>query len=383
MMAFIASRLIPDGLRPGRRPLLAPILLLSMVMILSGSSLAQDQSGNQSAVQLLDAFSCQYSCSGNDPLSSLEELLRNETRLFSSFEMMLSRTNTTIDETITFLNSFEDLLRRQTVLYSGFESLLKSQWYRMDCQQQRQFLSSFEDLLKREAYLISRFRDHLNASLDLFPPENRTKFLASYEDLLRRQTRLFKSYEELYKMTNGGLTVEKHVDKESICRPGESVEYWYSVKNWCNQTIKNVSIVDDHLGVIAQKITLRPHEERAFNRTVCLSGTTCNTAKAYGEGPGGEMLVDESNTVCVNLMLVSGQNIDRLTVGKQYAIASGSDPPEALNNVEIKKNQKSGPKLNNTETISLEGQMSSSIATVGIGGRSSNSIKIDTDQGWE
>ena len=383
MMVSIASHLIPDGLRPGRRPPLAPILLLSLVMILSGSALAQNQSENQSAFQLVDAFSCQYSCSGNDPLSSLEELLRNETRLFSSFEVMLNRTNTTINETVTFLDSFEDLLRRQTVLYSGFESLLKSQWYRMDCQQQRQFLSSFEDLLKREAYLISRFRDHIDASLDLFSPENRTKFLASYEDLLRRQTRLFKSYEELYKMTNGGLTVEKHVDKDSICRPGEKVEYWYVVKNWCNQTIKNVSIVDDHLGLIAQNVTLSPREERTFNRTLCLTGTTCNTAKAYGEGPCGEMLADESNTVCVNLIIVSGQNINSVTVGKQYAIASGSDPPEALNSVEIKKNQKSGVKLNNTETISLEGQMASSIATVGIGGRSGNSIKIDTDQGWE
>ena len=362
---------------------MAMLLLLSLAMILSGSALALNQSENQSAAPLIDAFSCQYNCSGNDPLSSLEELLRDENRLFSSFEIMLNKTNTTIDETIAFLDSFEDLLRRQTVLYSGFESLLKSQWYRLDCQQQRIFLDSFEDLLKRETYLISRFADHINASLDLFPPQNQTKLLASYEDLLRRQTKLFKSYEELYKMTNGGLSLHKHVNKDSICRPGEMVEYWYVVKNWCNQTITNVSIVDDHLGIIAQKITLGPHEERTFNRTVCLSGTTCNTAKAYGDGPGGEMLVDESNTVCVNLILVSGKNIDRLVIGKQYAIASGSDPPEAINSVEIKKNQKSGARLNNTEIIRLEGQLASSISGVGIGGKSGNSIKIDTNQGWE
>jgi len=61
----------------------------------------------------LDAFSCQYSCSGNDPLSSLEELLRGEAQLFSSFEILLNRTNTTIDEKLIFLDSFEDLLRRQ------------------------------------------------------------------------------------------------------------------------------------------------------------------------------------------------------------------------------------------------------------------------------
>lgn len=362
---------------------MALLLLLSLAMIFSGSALALNQSENQSAAPLIDAFSCQYSCSGNDPLSSLEELLRDENRLFSSFEIMLNKTNTTINETIAFLDSFEDLLRRQTVLYSGFESLLKSQWYRLDCQQQRTFLESFEDLLKRETYLISRFGDRINASLDLFPHQNQTKLLASYEDLLRRQTKLFKSYEELYKMTNGGLSVDKHVNKDSICRPGEMVEYWYVVKNWCNQTITNVSIIDDHLGIIAQNITLGPYEVRTFNRTVCLSGTTCNTAKAYGEGPGGEMLVDESNTVCVNLMLVSGKNIDRLVIGKQYAMASGSDPPEAINNVEIKKNQKSGARLNNTEIIRLEGQLASSISGVGMGGKSGNSIKIDTNQWWE
>ena len=358
-------------------------LLLISMLFLSGSALAFHQSENQSAGPLLDAFSCQYSCSGNDPLSSLEELLRGEAQLLSSFEMMLNRTNATINETITFLDSFEDLLRRQTVLYSGFESMLKSQWYRLDCQQQRAFLDSFQDLLKRETQLIGLFRDHLNGSLDLFPPENRTGFLASYEDLLRRQTKLFKSYEELYMMSNGGLTIDKYADKDSICRPGENVEYWFVVKNWFNQSIKNVSIFDDHLGLIAQDITLGPYEEMRFNRTVCLTGSSCNTAKVRGEGPCGEMLADESNTVCINLILISGENIDRLIVGRQYAIASGSDPPEAINDVEIKKNQKSGARLNNTEQIRIEGQMASSISGVGIGGKSGNSIKIDTNQWWE
>lgn len=382
-MALISPRLDPGRLPPAGRLPLALILLLSLAAALSGCAMASNQSPDQGAGPLLDAFSCQYSCSGNDPLSSLEELLRGEAQLFSSFEILLNRTNTTIDEKIIFLDSFEDLLRRQTVLYSGFESMLKSQWYRLDCGQQRMFLDSFEDLLKRETYLISRFQDHLNVSLELFPPENRTIFLASFEDLLRRQTKLFKSYEELYMMSNGGLTIDKYANKDSICRPGEMVEYWFVVRNWFNQTVKNVSIFDDHLGLIAQDITLGPYEEKRFNRTVCLTGTTCNTAKARGEGPCGEMLVDESNTVCVNLIQVSGENIDRLVIGKQYAIASGSDPPEAINDVEINKSQKSGARINNTETIRLEGQMASSISGVGIGGRSGNSIKIDTNQWWE
>ena len=284
MMVFISSRPLLKRLRPGERPPVFFLLLISM-LFLSGSALASHQSENQSAGPLLEAFSCQYSCSGNDPLSSLEELLRGEAQLISSFEILLNQTNATIDETIAFLDSFEDLLRRQASLYSGFESMLKSQWYRLDCRQQRIFLDSFQDLLKRETYLISRFRDHLNTSWELFPPEDKTKLLASYEDLLRRQTKLFRSYEELYMMSNGGLTIDKYADKDSICRPGEKVEYWFVVKNWFNQTVKNVSIFDDHLGLIAQDITLGPYEEITFNRTVCLTGSTCNTAKARGAGP--------------------------------------------------------------------------------------------------
>ena len=96
------------------------------------------------------------------------------------------------------------------------------------------------------------------------------------------------------------MTVEKAVNRSCICRPGDSVKYSYVV-DWYNQTIRNVSIVDDHLGVIAQKITLGPHEEKTFYKTARLSGNTCNTARAYGEGPCGEKLFDESNTVCVIL----------------------------------------------------------------------------------
>jgi len=390
MIIFEASRFrwrlrqkappLHGALRP--LPLLLS-LLSSLLIVLSGSALALDSPAGHIADSIPDPLSCQYNCSGDDPLSSLEDLLRGQAQLLTGFGILLDRTNRTTDESIVFLDSFEDLLRRQTSLYSGFESLLKSQWYNLDCEQQRVFLDSFEDLLHREVKLYARFNSSIEQVWESLPRAEKVKLLDSFEDLLRRQADLFKSFEELYMMTQGGLTVEKAVNRSCICRPGDAVEYSYVVKNWYNQTIRNVSIVDDHLGVIAQKITLGPHEERTFNRTVCLSGTTCNTAKAYGEGPGGEMLVDESNTVCVNLILVSGKNIDSLVIGKQYAIASGSDPPEAINNVEIKKNQKSGARLNNTESIRLEGQLASSISGVGIGGKSGNSIKIDTNQWWE
>lgn len=376
MMVFDASVSKRKRLREILRPRSAFFLLLMLAAIQPAPALALNGNTQES---LVDALYSEYNCSSaNDPLSSLEELLRGEAQLLSSFGVLLNKTNTTVNETIIFLDSFEDLLRRQTVLYSGFESLLKSQWYRLDCLQQKEFLDSFEDLLHREVKLFARFNSSIEESWPTLPNEEKVKLLESFEDLLRRQTKLFKSFEELYMMTNGGLTVEKYVNKTCICRPGETVKYWYVVKNWYNQTITNVSVVDDHLGKIAQNITLGPNEERTFYMEVSLTGSTCNTARAYGEGPCGEMLVDDSNTVCVNLLLTSGNNFDKIVVGQQFALTSGSDPPMALNTIEIKKNQKiDGIRRNNTETIWLGDQKACGL---GPGGQSSNSIKIVTNQ---
>ena len=178
--------------------------------------------------------------------------------MLTGFGILLDRTNRTTNESIVFLESFEDLLRRQTSLYSGFESLLKSQWYQLDCEQQRIFLDSFEDLLHREVKLYARFNSSIEQVWESLPRAEKVKLLDSFEDLLRRQADLFKSFEELYMMTQGGLTVEKAVNRSCICRTGDTVKYSYVVKNWYNQTIRNVSIVDDHLGVIAQNNHIGP-----------------------------------------------------------------------------------------------------------------------------
>ena len=223
MMALISPRLDLGCRPPAGRLTLALILLLSLAAALSGCAMASNQSQDQGAGPLLDAFSCQYSCSGNDPLSSLEELLRGQAQLLTAFSILLDKTNRTTNESIVFLDSFEDLLRRQATLYSGFESLLKSQWYNLDCEQQKIFLDSFEDLLHREVRLYARFNGSMEQIWLSLPLEEKVKFLASFEDLLRRQADLFKSFEELYMMSQGGLTVEKAVNKSCICRPGEAV----------------------------------------------------------------------------------------------------------------------------------------------------------------
>lgn len=364
-------------------PLLSLLSLLSsLLIILSGSALALESPAGHIADPIPDPLSCQYSCSGDDPLSSLEDLLRGQAQLLTGFGILLDKTNRTTDESIKFLDSFEDLLRRQASLYSGFESLLKSQWYQLDCEQQRIFLDSFEDLLHREVKLYARFNGSVEQIWPSLPDKEKVKLLASFEDLLRRQADLFKSFEELYMMTQGGLTVEKAVNRSCICRPGDAAEYSYVVKNWYNQTIRNVSIIDDHLGLIAQKITLGPYEVKTFYKTARLSGNTCNTARAYGEGPCGEKLYDESNTVCVILCLISGDNSASMVVGRQFAFTAGSDPPMAQNDMEIKKSQKvEGIKQNNNESIWLGYQKAASISNPNSGGESSNTRKIVANQG--
>ncbi len=323
---------------PGSLP---PLLLLlsSLLLALSASALALEDPAGQIAElvpdPVSDPLSCQYSCSGDDPLSSLEDLLRGQAQLLTAFSILLDKTNRTTNESIVFLDSFEDLLRRQATLYSGFESLLKSQWYNLDCEQQKIFLDSFEDLLHREVRLYARFNGSLEQIWLSLPGEEKVKLLASFEDLLRRQADLFKSFEELYMMSQGGLTVEKAANKSCICRPGEAVEYSFTVKNWYNQTIKNVSIVDDHLGMIVENLTLGPYEVKTFYKIAHLEGTTCNTARAYGEGTCGERLIrreqyrlrDPMPYIRQQLCQPGGRQADRILL--RIGSAGGSQQPGA------------------------------------------------------
>ena len=314
----------------------------------------------------------------HDPLSSIEDLLRGQAPLLASFECLLHRTNTTIEEKITFLHSFEDLLRRQAVLFSGFEGLLKLQWFSLDCGAQKKFLASFEDLLHREVFLFSSFEKLSEGCWESLPREEQVKLLASYEDLLRRQTNLLKSFEDLFKMTHGGLTLEKSVDKKCVTR-GETVTYMYTVRNWYKVPVKNVTIVDDQLGLIVDNINFGPGEIKIFSWEKVVTGCVCNLAKVFGEGPCGEMIYDESNMVCVEIIIV-GLNRDKITTGDQKTYSMGSDPPNASNSIEIKKNQKSvhseGRMLYNVEDLRLGNQIAFGIST----GSSHNTIKIVANQ---
>jgi hypothetical protein len=354
------------------------LFLLALPSSASENITTPDLNCSPVALQYANDFTPPQDDNHHDPLSSIEDLLRGQATLYASFESLLHKTNTTIEEKISFLHSFEDLLRRQTVLFSGFEALLKLEWFNMDCGGQKKFLASYEDLLHRETFLFSSFENLSQGCWEDLPREEQVKLLQSYEDLLRRQTELFKSFEELFKMTHGGLTIEKSVDKKCV-NPGECVNYTYTVRNWFKRAVKYVTIVDDQLGLIADNITLGPEEIKIFSRNIAVNCCICNLARVYGQGPCAELLYDESSMICVEIIRV-GLNRDRITTGNQRTYSIGSDPPKSSNFIEIKKNQKSAlsesQMLYNIEDVHLGDQTAFGIST----GSSSNAIKIVTNQ---
>ena len=231
-------------------------------------------------------------------IQSLEDLLRSQAGLLSSFEFLMHETPTNLNDTLMFLDSFEDLLRRQAVLFDGFEAMLKLKWCSMEKEDQQTFLASFEDLLKRQAYLLHRFKLHLKEDWCDFPPESKIKLLASFEDLLRRQCDLFKSYEELFLMKCGGITIEKFVDKPLI-DPGEEVTYTYVIRNYYPLAVYDIFVTDDKLGDLTRNLSLEPMESTSFNVTTELYEDTCNLATVMGKTSAGIVVEDQSNLVCV------------------------------------------------------------------------------------
>ena len=231
-------------------------------------------------------------------IQSLEDLLRSQAGLLISFEFLMHQTPTNLTDTLMFLDSFEDLLRRQAVLFDGFEAMLKLKWCSMEKEDQQTFLASFEDLLKRQAYLLHRFKLHLKEDWCDFPPESKIKLLASFEDLLRRQCDLFKSYEELFLMKCGGITIEKFVDKPLI-DPGEEVTYTYVIHNYYPLAVYDIFVSDDKLGDLTRNLSLEPGESTSFNVTTELYEDTCNLATVMGKTSTGVVVEDQSNLVCV------------------------------------------------------------------------------------
>ncbi|VVB67685.1 Uncharacterised protein [uncultured archaeon] len=320
-----------------------------------------------------------YLAPGFDPVGGLADLLRGQTLLIDRFEDLLHTTPKTVDDSVMFLSNFEELVRNQAVLLSEFGDILKSRWRSLSRQEQHTFLCSFEDLIDRQVVLLTGFANLSEEDWNRFDSKNKTKFLSSFEDLLRRQSDLIKSYEDLYRITYGGITIEKSVDKTVVHR-GETVRYTYEITNWFgNESITDVSIFDNVLGPIVSNITLGPSETRYFSKSAVISGDTCNKARAFGKTPENATISEESQMVCVRFVRVS-KNYGSIKSGKQTTISFGADLHDDANSVEIVKSQRANSSAlresYNIEHIETGDQTTISLGTTGA----KNYFRIVTSQ---
>jgi uncharacterized repeat protein (TIGR01451 family) len=240
-------------------------------------------------------------------------------------------------------------------------------------------LCSFEDLVQRQFILLSNFESLIQEDWSAFGSDSRLELLSSYEDLLRRQSNLIKSYEELYRSIHGGISIEKNVNKITV-HSGETVVYTYIVTNWfSDQSIMDISIIDDVLGPIVSNVSLEPRETKYFRKSEIITGDTCNKARVLGTVCKNKTERAESNMVCVRVIRV-GKNYDSIMVGNQISSSFGTaDPPTANNSIKIKKNQRancSEGEISNSEKIEIGDQIASSSLT----GVTNNRIEIVTNQ---
>ena len=88
-------------------------------------------------------------------LDSIESLLRGQTDLISSFEVLLQNSSLDGQATQGFLASFDDLSARQQAGLDGFNGLVSCNWNDLSSGERMKFTASFEDLLRRQAMMIS------------------------------------------------------------------------------------------------------------------------------------------------------------------------------------------------------------------------------------
>ena len=278
-------------------------------------------------------------------LAIIEKELRKQANLTASFEQILMEKWPDLSQRdqINSTTSLEDLLRRQAISLESFQSNLKEIWCLLDPSQKQKFTLSYEDLLKRQSNLLLRFEGflHLQQTLD---QATTVKYLASFEDLIRREAILLDSLDDLLKVKCNKLQIDKSADKRCL-RPGEAADYTYMITNTDNSSIKDVTIIDDQLGLIANAIQLGPKETKSFSKSVYLNGSCgyniCNRAEVFGIDSEGFLVYGVSQEVCIKIVC-GNNNVDSITLGSQRAVAIATDPAMADNTIEILKNEQSG-----------------------------------------
>jgi len=317
-------------------------------------------------------------------LDDYETQLRDQALMLESFEELIAEQwpNLSDQERIDLTVSLEDLLRRQSILLFRFQSYMKILWCLLDQEDKKKFLDSFEDLLKRQSKLLLGFEDLLHRQQMIEGPIM-ADFLSSFEDLIRRQAVSLDKFSDFFKVNCHALEIRKSVQPPCACvRPGQQVTYHYTITNNANYTIKCIKIIDDHLGVIAEGLTLRPHEIKSFSKSTVIDEpvgyTVCNQARVYGIDPKGFTIFSQSSRICVRVSAAAA-NADSITTGRQKSLALASDPASASNSIEIKKNQKSKC-LQERDTADRERiRIADQFAGAFNNAKASNSIKIHSN----
>lgn len=288
-------------------------------------------------------------------LDSIESLLRGQTDLISSFEVLLQNSSLDGQATQGFLASFDDLSARQQAGLDGFNGLVSCNWNDLSSGERMKFTASFEDLLRRQAMMISANEQLLMRGYCLLSPPEKAAFLssyeqrveseqklladfqkwilsqkylndiekdawygflASYEDLIRRQARLIAAYQELlYSSCEGTFFAATKSGNRTDVNASETINYTFTVKNTGNRVIKNLTINDSIFGVVlgSPGATLLPSESRSVFRLAnhsCqyCSGCVCRICDfalvcgdVYSDAVNKTHVCILSNEVCANI----------------------------------------------------------------------------------
>ena len=317
-------------------------------------------------------------------LSAYENMIRDRAVFLEKFEIRLKNSwqNLNKVQRIYITKCLEKMLRSQSMLIYDFQSQLKKKFCSFPIRSRNKFLDSQRDLLERQANLLLGFEGLLHNLQDI-EDYQKVEFLASFEDLIRRQAILLDIYEAFLKVKCDILKINKHVSGCGYYRPCENATYVYEVINTCNCTVEGIRIVDDKLGIIADDISLGPHEKKHFSKTAPLnfsSGkTACNIAQVWGNISNNFIVMSQSNEVCVKIVSPTVTN-DSLKLGNQKAIAIATDPAKAENNIAIVKNQlgKFSPHKNSAYNMTIG--IGDQLAAAYRNSKGANNIHIVSNQ---
>lgn len=186
----------------------------------------QDAPSNDGSIEVTAmnaTFLANGGCNGQVFVTSFEDFLKAQTRLFARFEELLySDNNTGWNESsdtrlerATFLKSYMDLLRKEALLFLNFKSILKTRDFlgNLKPDEQVRVLDSFQSLLKEQIKFYKSFNTfEKKLDADLVPGDSslstgqwvaaKKDFTRSFEDLMMLGIDLNGTFQGMLKLTD-------------------------------------------------------------------------------------------------------------------------------------------------------------------------------------